>query len=79
MRAMGQRIRVIREMREMKQEVLAKKVGVTQPSVSQWENGQTLPSPGRRKRICEALEVQPTFLFREAIEAEQQWTLGGAA
>ena len=43
MKSIGETIRNLRRERDITQESLASMLGVTSQSVSQWENGRTLP------------------------------------
>ena len=63
--AIGQRIRTLRELLDMTQGALASKVHVTQPAVSQWENGQTLPTLPVQFAIADHLRTTRSRLFRE--------------
>lgn len=68
----GKRIRFMRQGRELTQGALAAKVFVTQPAVSQWERGETLPSRATQQAIAEALNTTRAFLFAEVVAAEQE-------
>jgi transcriptional regulator with XRE-family HTH domain len=71
-RAVGERLAAVREMNGMTQGALAGKVYVTQPAVSQWERGHTLPSLSMQHRIADALKVQRSFLFSEVIADQER-------
>lgn len=68
--AIGQRIRTLRELLDMTQGALAAKVHVTQPAVSQWESGQTLPTLPLQFTVADALRTTRSRLFRE-LEASE--------
>lgn len=70
-RAVGQRIRTLRELLDMTQGALADKVHVTQPAVSQWENGQTLPALPLQFSIADHLRTTRSRLFRELDAIEE--------
>lgn len=63
--AIGQRIRTLREAFDLTQGALAARVHVTQPAVSQWENGQTLPAMPVQFAVADALRTTRSRLFRE--------------
>jgi len=58
-----QRIRVLRVLQNLTQAELAEKIGVDQQSVSDWETGKHDPSDYYRKRIAEALDVEPKDIW----------------
>ena len=56
----------ISEMRKeqgMTQEQLAERLGVSQKSISRWENGKTMPDLSLYEPLCEALGVQISELL----------------
>lgn len=63
----GERVR--RRRREMKltQEALARLVGVSQPSLHQWEVGETQPTFDNRRRLAAALGFDPYAIEIEAV------------
>lgn len=61
----GRRIRTARELLGMTQGALAAQVYVTQPAVSQWENGHTLPALPVQFALADALRTTRSRLFRE--------------
>lgn len=69
-RSIGRRILTLREMLGLTQAALAAKVYVTQPAVSQWESGTTLPSRETQFRLADTLRTSRSLLFRELAEAE---------
>lgn len=59
----GKRLRIARKLRGMTQPVLAKKVGVTKSSVSQWETDLTKNMDSNNLlSICRALNINPEWL-----------------
>lgn len=68
--AIGERIATLREIQEMTQDALARKVNVTQPAVSQWETGILLPRRMTQFDVADALGTTRSRLFREVAEAE---------
>lgn len=64
----GGRLRFARIRRGVTQTDLAWMVGVTQPQVSHWERGQTMPRPDMQDVIADALATPRLFLFGDATE-----------
>lgn len=58
---LGRKVVRIRELRGMKQETLAEKLGVSQQTVSKLENSETIEEE-RLKAIAEALQVTPDVI-----------------
>lgn len=61
----GRRIRAGRELLGLTQTALARSCYVTQPAVSQWERGLTLPDLSRQFLLADALRTTRSRLFRE--------------
>ena len=76
--AIGRRITTLREMLNLTQGTLAAMVHVTQPAVSQWEAGATLPTRHTQFLLADCLRTSRSLLFRELAEAECAAT-GGVA
>jgi transcriptional regulator with XRE-family HTH domain len=53
----GHNLQKIRNLKGWKQEDLAEKMGLSQASISQFENGSRQPTPAIIKRLAEKLEV----------------------
>jgi transcriptional regulator with XRE-family HTH domain len=53
-----------REKKGLTQEQLANRLGVSDVSVSRWETGRALLSTGVLAAIAEALDIEPTDLYR---------------
>lgn len=68
----GRRLQMIRELVGLTQGALASKVFVTQPAVSQWETGKTLPSRAMQHLIADALSTSRSRLFREVVKYEER-------
>lgn len=47
----------------LSQAALAKKTGVSQPTVANWETGSHIPRQGALLKICEALDVEEAWLI----------------
>lgn len=60
---MKNRIREAREKASLTQEELARKVGVTQAAVTQWETGQTMPKIPTLAAVAETLNVSIDYLI----------------
>lgn len=61
---MGARIRWARSLRALSQAELARRVGVRQPSVANWENAVNEPRPDKIKRLARILDASPSWLMR---------------
>ena len=53
----GKFIYELRKEKNMTQEQLAEKLGVTDRSISRWENGKTMPDLSLFKPLCEVLDI----------------------
>lgn len=53
----GNRIRESREQKTLSQSELARRLGVSQPTVSDWENGKTEPSVDNLRTLAVELDV----------------------
>jgi len=69
--AIGHRIRALREIHGMTQEVFAGRVHVGQSAVSQWETGVKVPSRGTQHRVADVLRTERSVLFAEIVKREQ--------
>ena len=63
----GERLREIRTWRELDQETLAKKLDRTQAAISGWENGKQSPDATSISRLSAALNVEPCFFYKPAL------------
>lgn len=58
-----------RKEKNMTQEQLAEKMGVTDKTISRWENGKTMPDYSLLKDLCNELDISVNeFLSGEKIE-----------
>lgn len=57
------RLKEVRKSKNIKQEVICKAMGVTQPTYSSWENGKTAPSPDALTRLADYLGVSVDYLL----------------
>lgn len=67
MARVGERIRTMRESRDLTQAAMAAKVYVSQPAISQWERGLKLPATVTQFRVADVLEVERSWLFAEVV------------
>ena len=58
-----QRIRFLRQSRELNQVQLAEKLGVTKQSVSNWENDNIVPSVDMLEKIADFFNVSTDYLL----------------
>lgn len=59
----GKFIAKLRKQKNMTQQELAKKLGVTDRAISKWENGRGLPDYSLLQNLCDALSVSINELF----------------
>ena len=59
----GKLIAECRKAKKLTQVELAEKLGVTDKSVSKWENGNCLPDVSLYKKICEILDITLNEFF----------------
>lgn len=64
------RIKQVRQIREMRQQDLAKEVGVTQSTLSHWENGIYEPDISAIRKMCAVLNVSAEYLLGLASVSE---------
>jgi transcriptional regulator with XRE-family HTH domain len=57
------RIKIAREVNDVSQVELARRIGVQQQQISQWENGEIAPGQDSLTKICNALGTPPKFFF----------------
>lgn len=53
----------LRKSKNLSQEEIADRLGVSRQAISKWENGQALPETANIMKLCEILEVTPNELF----------------
>ena len=81
MSVFGKTVRARREELGLAQERLAAELGVTQQTVSRWENGMALPRPARLLALARILDLDPGMLHRvaghlptdESLESTSAW------
>jgi len=59
------RIKVLRQEKRFTQAQLAEEAEVDQSTVSYWEKGRQEPNKEQRKRLCKALGVTLSGLFKD--------------
>lgn len=59
----GERIHALRKSKKMSQVILAKKVGVSNAAISQWERSETEPKGDNLMSLAAALECSPSHLL----------------
>lgn len=64
------RIKQVRQMRELRQQDLAKRLGVTQSTLSHWENGVYEPDISAIHKMCIILDVSADYLLGRAAVSE---------
>lgn len=67
-------LRVQMSKKNWTQQTLADMLKVSRPTISTWQNGLHAPDPLSIRRLAEATEVQPSFLFQMLgyLPAEEQ-------
>lgn len=60
---LNERIKYLREIRQLTQTELAKKAGITQGSLAHFEAGKTSPSVQTLVALAQALEISPAIFF----------------
>ncbi len=68
----GQALKEWRRRKFLTQKELAARLGVTYQSVQRWEAGLGLPYPATRRKLVEALEVDPAEFLAVLDRAEQE-------
>lgn len=59
----GERLRIIRKKKGLQQQELAKRTGINQSHISNYEHGKYIPTISTLKLFCEALGVTATQLL----------------
>lgn len=62
----GEILRARREEQGLEQSDVARRLGVTQQTVSKWETGVTVPRAGRIAALASLLDLDPALLHRAA-------------
>ena len=61
--SLGSKIKRLRIEKNMTQQELADKLGVTDRAISHWENGRRLPDYSLLKELCDTLSISINELF----------------
>ncbi len=67
----GGRIRKYREAQKISQKDLAKRIGVTNSRVSNWEHGFNRPDADMLASLCRALDVSPSELLNVRLTSDE--------
>lgn len=59
----GERLQQLRSQRDMKQAVLAKRLGVSRSAINAWENGISFPSLANLFELCHVFGTTPDYLL----------------
>lgn len=68
MMTFGEKVREARKMQGLSQEELAKKLCVSRPAVTKWENGGGMPDIENLKMISKLLDVSLDYLLADSME-----------
>lgn len=61
--SIGERIEQLRDEFNLKQELLAKKIGVSQETISSWSKGRTLPKADAIIKMTKLFKVSADYLL----------------
>ena len=67
---LGKRMRALRKMRKIGLEEFANAIGVSKQSLSNWENGNIIPSVEKLVRIADFFQVTTDFLLGRNIDTQ---------
>ena len=67
---LGKRIRALRKMRKIGLEEFANAIGVSKQGLSNWENGNIIPSVEKLVRIADFFHVTTDFLLGRNIDKQ---------
>jgi len=59
----GERVRELRKKHKMTQAEVARKIGVSSPTITQWENNQTSPKGDNLLKLSQVLSCTPDYLM----------------
>lgn len=63
MKFIGERLKMVRNLRGWGQQTLAEKAGVSQSSVNDWEKGKKQPRAEKVAKLCNALSIKDERYF----------------
>ena len=72
MKEIGNKISICRQNKNMTQEDLAKRLGVTSQAVSKWERGLSFPDVASVKELCTVLAVSADYLLNVEMASENE-------
>lgn len=72
MKSFSEKLKDARENMDMSQAELAEKVGLSQRSITAYENEGTVPRGGTLKKLARALNVSVEYLMNEEVENPQE-------
>ncbi|WP_315167655.1 helix-turn-helix transcriptional regulator [Metaclostridioides mangenotii] len=61
--SLGEKIKVARTKKGLKQSELSSLLGVRNTAISGWENNQSKPDINMLESLCKILEIQPNYFF----------------
>ena len=70
----GERLQQLRSQRDMKQAVLAKRLGVSRSAINAWENGISFPSLANLFELCHVFGTTPDYLL-----GFSEWAVSGVS
>lgn len=56
-------LKLLRVSKGLSQEELSKQIGISQTTISQWENGASIPTGKNIYRLAKFFAVEPTVIF----------------
>ncbi|MBQ7119861.1 MAG: helix-turn-helix domain-containing protein [Oscillospiraceae bacterium] len=68
----GKRLREARQSRNLKQDELAKLIGVTASAIANYENDISHPKEVVLYKLFEVLEVEPNFIFQDVVSIKKE-------
>lgn len=68
----GEKLLALRAQKNMTQEELAERLGVTRQSVSKWESNGTFPNMNKLLEICDIFQVSLDYLLRDIDDQENK-------
>lgn len=70
----GQKIKELRELKQIQQKTLAQALNVRQATLSEWESGENEPNPRNRRKIAKFFNISESELFGSAQPTEIRTT-----
>ena len=63
MKVFGERLKEIRDDKNISMSELARQIGTSQQNISRWESGEIVPSADTIVMLCKSLNVSSDFLL----------------